>query len=174
MRRLAKTRLLAVAITSGALLSGCGGDMSDLQQWVADKKAERVPFLSDLPEVTPYEVFEYSAQEERSPFVPSRDKSLPDNVEGIPGPDRNRNPEHLESFSLDSLRMVGSLNTGAANSALVQTNDGLIHRVSPGNYMGENYGRVTSIDDSNIKLIELVPNGLGGWAEREAAIGLSD
>lgn len=174
MKSIAHSRLLALAFAASALLSGCGGDMSDLEQWVADKKAERVPFLNDLPEVKPYEVFTYSAENERSPFIPSRNAQPNGDDDGPEGPDRNRNPEHLESFSLDSLRMVGSLNTGNTKSALVQTNDGLIHRVRPGNYMGENYGRVTSIDDSNIDLVELVPNGLGGWAEREAAIGLSD
>ncbi len=169
------SRLLTLALASSFMLAGCGGDMSDLEQWVADKKAERVPFLNDLPEVKPYKVFVYSAENERSPFIPSQDKTLP-NDDGNTGlkPDRNRNPEHLENFPLDSLRMVGSLNTGNVGSALVQTSDGLIHRVRPGNYMGQNYGRVTSIDDSSIELVELVPNGLGGWAEREAAIGLSD
>lgn len=176
MKMLNHMRLLTLAVASTALLTGCGGDMSDLEQWVADKKAERVPFLNDLPEVKPYKVFVYSAENERSPFVASEDRSVPGSGSGDTGPvpDRNRNPEHLENFPLDSLRMVGSLNTGNVGSALVQTNDGLIHRVRPGNYMGQNYGRVTSIDDSNIELVELVPNGLGGWAEREAAIGLSD
>ena len=173
MKSLFQSRLLTLALAT-AFVSGCGGDMSDLEQWVADKKAERVPFLNDLPEVTPYEVFTYGAEDERSPFIPSQDRNAPTDETGTEGPDRNRNPEHLESFPLDSLRMVGSLNTGNVESALVQTNDGLIHRVRPGNYMGQNYGRVTSIDGSQIRLIELVPNGLGGWAEREAAIGLSD
>lgn len=168
-----RLRLLALTLAGTALLGGCGGDMSDLEQWVSEEKAKPVRFRSDLPEVKPYEQYTYSADTERSPFVPTKTRQA--NVDpGADGPDPNRNPEHLESFSLDSLRMVGSLNTAGINSALVQTSDGLIHRIRPGNYAGENYGRVTSIDDSSIKLVELVPNGLGGWAEREAAIGLSD
>ncbi|MFK8029208.1 MAG: pilus assembly protein PilP [Gammaproteobacteria bacterium] len=173
MKSISTLRLLALAISGATVLGGCSGDMSDLETWVSEEKAKRVAFRSDLPEVEPYEVYTYSADSERSPFVPTQVKQT-NVIKGPDGPDPNRNPEHLESFSLDSLRMVGSLNSGGISSALVQTNDGLIHRVRPGNYAGENYGRVTSIDDSSIKLVELVPNGLGGWAEREAAIGLSD
>ncbi len=174
MKRHSKSRLLALAASTSVLLGGCGGDMSDLKQWVTDEKAKRVPVLNDLPEVTPPIKHIYSAESERSPFVASVNASAGPADPGK-SPDPNRNPEHLESFSLDSLRMVGSLNTGKFNSALVQTSDGLIHRVRPGNYMGENFGRVTTIDDSSIELVELVRNGLdGGWADREAAIGLSD
>ncbi|MEM7083438.1 MAG: pilus assembly protein PilP [Pseudomonadota bacterium] len=173
MSRFSTLRLFALSLLSVGLLTGCGGDMSDLEKWVADKKAERVPFRNDMPEVKPREVHTYSAAEERSPFQPTRNQTATEDS-GIDGPDPNRNREHLEKFSLDSMRMVGSLNTGEFNSALVQTNDGLIHRVRPGNYIGENYGVVISIDNSTINLIEKVPNGLGGWAEREAAIALSD
>ncbi len=174
MKRL-NTRLLAVTATTSFILGGCGGDMSDLKQWVADEKAKPVRVLIEIPEVKPPAKHVYSAESERSPFVATVNNSIDDPNSSTPGPDPNRNREHLEKFSLDSLRMVGSLNTGEFSSALVQDSEGLIHRVRPGNYLGENYGRVISINDSSIELIELVRNGLdGGWAEREAAIGLSD
>ena len=90
------------------------------------------------------------------------------------GPDPNRSPEFLEGFSLDTLSMVGTLNMGDTMYGLVQTNDGLIHRVVPGNYLGQNDGRITAITDSEISLVEIISDGIGGYIERDAAIGLSD
>jgi len=72
------------------------------------------------------------------------------------------------------LRMVGTLQLGGTNFGLVQTSDGLIHRVIPGNYMGQNDGRITSIEDSEIELIEIISDGIGGYLERDAAVALAD
>ncbi|NNF16227.1 MAG: pilus assembly protein PilP [Gammaproteobacteria bacterium] len=167
-------RLAALPLVCAlALLGGCGGDMGDLEQWVADKKAERVPFRDDLPEINPYEVFTYSSQGKRSPFQPAVQQRAARPTSG-PAPDRNRNREILEEFPLDSLRMVGSLTRQNVDSALVQTPDGLIHQVTPGDYMGQNDGRITAITESSIEIKELVPDGLGGYIERAAAVGLSE
>ena len=70
--------------------------------------------------------------------------------------------------------MVGTLDINETVYGLVQTSDGLIHRVIPGNYMGQNDGRVTAITDSEINLVEIISDGIGGYIERDAAIGLSD
>ena len=90
------------------------------------------------------------------------------------GPDPDRIREHLESFSLDTMRMVGTLDFGASTYGLIQTSDGLIHRVLPGNYLGQNDGRVIEISESQINLIEIISDGIGGYVERDAAVGLSD
>lgn len=173
--RINRKRFFVITMLAMAtvLISGCSSDMSDLEQWVAEKKAERVPFRDDLPEIKPYESFRYTAHAQRSPFRPTvEQRKIQSNSGLMPRFDRNR--EILESFSLDTLRMVGSLRRGSTDSALVQTPDGLIHQVKPGNYMGENYGRITNISESSIELIEIVPDGLGGYVERDAAVGLSD
>ena len=89
-------------------------------------------------------------------------------------PSAERSREYLEQFPLDTLRMVGTLQLGEVNYGLVQTSDGLIHRVVPGNYLGQNDGRIEIIEESEIKLIEIISDGIGGYVERQAAIGLAD
>ncbi len=89
-------------------------------------------------------------------------------------PDVNRPREALEEYPLDSLRMVGTLEQGGQMWALVRAEDGTIHRVQPGNYVGQNYGRITRITESKIELVEIVPDGLGGWMERPATLALSE
>ena len=70
--------------------------------------------------------------------------------------------------------MVGTLEFGRGAFGLVQTSDGLVHRVTVGNHLGQNYGRITDISDAEIELVEIIPDGLGGYLERPAAVGLSD
>jgi len=72
------------------------------------------------------------------------------------------------------LKMVGTLRLGGGNYGLVQTRDGLIHRVLPGNHLGQNDGRVMTVSDSRITVIEIIPDGLGGYLERPAALALAD
>ena len=156
-------------------LAACGGDMDDLDQYINEIKARPGGRIDPLPEITPYEVFTYvaDAQGLRSPFVPDTPQASGTAAGGArPDPDRSR--EYLESFPLDTLRMVGTLYIGETMYALVQTSDGLIHRVVPGNYLGQNDGRITDISESEITLIEIISDGIGGYIERDAAIGLSD
>ncbi len=89
-------------------------------------------------------------------------------------PDAARSREFLEQFPLDTLRMVGTLQLGETNYGLVQASDGLIHRVIPGNYMGQNDGRITAVNESDIELVEIISDGIGGYLERQAAVGLAD
>jgi type IV pilus assembly protein PilP len=88
-------------------------------------------------------------------------------------PDSRRNREFLEQFSLDTLRMVGTLRLADRTYGLVKTKDGLVHRVLPGNYMGQADGKVTEISPSKISVVEIVPDGLGGYMERPAALALN-
>ena len=157
-------------------LSGCSGDMDDLDAYINEIKARPGGRIEPLPEITPYEVFTYVADTEgyRSPFVPD----TPQVAAGGPGsttrPDRDRSREFLEQFPLDTLQMVGTLELADTTYGLVQTKDGLIHRVVPGNYMGQNDGRIVAITDSEIKVLEIISDGIGGYLEREAAVSLSD
>ena len=84
-----------------------------------------------------------------------------------------RNREFLEGFSLDTLKMVGTFKVGNNFYGLVQSKDGLVHKVQPGNYMGQNDGKVTEITGSKISLVEIIPDGLGGYIERPASLALA-
>ena len=164
--------LLAIALLG---LAACGADMDDLDTYINDVKARPGGRIEPLPDVTPYEIYTYIADAEgiRSPFAPDTPQTA-GTPGGAMGPDPDRIREHLESFSLDTMRMVGTLDFGASTYGLIQTSDGLIHRVLPGNYLGQNDGRVIEISESQINLIEIISDGIGGYVERDAAVGLSD
>ncbi len=164
--------MLALALTG--CLRGVGtkaGDAPPLDEWVANVKARPAPPLDPLPVMQQFETFEYAAQDLRDPFSTAfRDDG---NGSG-PRPDSNRRKQVLEAFPLDSLDMVGTLHTGASMVALVMAPDKVTYRVSPGVYMGQNDGRVTSVQEDRIDLVELVPDGAGGWLERPASVALED
>jgi type IV pilus assembly protein PilP len=156
-------------------LAGCSGDMDDLDRYINEIKARPGGRIDPLPEITPYEVFTYVADTEglRSPFVPDSPQSAAGPGGGA-RPDLERSREFLEQFPLDTLQMVGTLELGSAKYGLVQTSDGLIHRVTPGNYLGQNDGRIVAVTESHIRVVEIISDGIGGYLERDAAIGLSD
>jgi len=164
------------------LLAGCTAGRRDLEDWVAAEKAKKGAPIDPLPVVKTFETFEYkyqdtSGQELRDPFSPSAEEARAElAAEGGSGPrpDANRTPELLEKFPLDGLSMVGTLGLGSAIEGLVKDPDGVVHRVHESNYLGQNYGRITMIAEDRIELVELVPNGAGGWMERQASIALGD
>src|SRR5579862_1108834 len=165
--------LLAVAIAClSAALTACSSADDELQRFIDETKREPGGRVEPLPEVKPYETFVYSVADRRSPFVPGGSGS----GAGLAGlrPDSKRNREFLEQFSLDTLKMVGTLKLGSRMYGLVQTKDGLVHRVSDGNYLGQADGKITDITPAKITLTEIVPDGLGGYMERPAALGLNE
>lgn len=174
MRAMA-TRLMPALAAGALLLGGCSSDMDDLDRYINEVKARPGGRIEPLPEITPYEVFTYTADVEglRSPFVPDSPQ-VASGGSGGTRPDRDRSREFLEQFPLDTLAMVGTLELGAQTYGLLQTRDGLIHRVQPGNYIGQNDGRIVAITESEIRLVEIISDGIGGYLERDAAIGLSD
>lgn len=171
-----RKRMLPLMLLAGLALTACGGDMDDLDQYINEVKARPGGRIEPLPEITPYEVFTYVADAEgiRSPFVPDSPQAAAGPAAGGTRPDPDRSREFLEQFPLDTLRMVGTLELGGVNYGLIQTSDGLIHRVVPGNYMGQNDGRIVAVNESEIELIEIISDGIGGYIEREAAVGLAD
>jgi len=162
--------LLAGCCLAALALAGCGDGLSDLRAQIEKAKARPGGHIPPLPQVVPYESYTYSMAGARSPFL----QSLRGPNETGPRPDSKRPREYLEQFPLDTLKMVGTLKLGNTEYGLVQTKDGLIHRVVPGNHLGQNDGRITSIDDARIALTEIVPDGMGGYLERHAALALSD
>jgi type IV pilus assembly protein PilP len=167
--RLTQATLLAAAC---AFVAGCGGDMDELQAKVEEIKSAPGSGIEPLPEVKPYETFDYAAADQRSPFEPGLSASA--NAPNAIRPDQNRPREFLEQFSLDTLRMVGTVKLKGRLFGLVQTKDGLVHRVLPGNHLGQSDGRIMAIEEGVISLIEIVPDGMGGFIERPAALALSE
>ena len=168
------TTIKTVATAALALLwlSGCSSDMDELKARVTEIKGRPGERIEPLPQIKAYESFIYNASNMRSPFVPSAPARS--DVANAVRPDSKRTREFLEQFPLDTLRMVGTLARANASYGLVQSRDGLVHRVTVGNHMGQNYGRITAISDSEIQLVEIISDGLGGYLERPAAIGLTD
>jgi type IV pilus assembly protein PilP len=158
---------MAASVTA---LSGCSARDSDLTKFIEATKREPGGRVEPLPEVKPYEAYTYADQELRSPFVPGGSGGAAANLR----PDSHRNREYLEQFSLDTLKMVGTLNLGGGHFGLVQTKDGRVHRVVIGEHMGTNDGKITDISASKIALVEIIPDGLGGYIERPAALALNE
>lgn len=154
------------------LLSACSSDMSDLEQYAAEIKARKSTAIEPIPQIKQYEAFAYDPGNRRDPFTEVQPESRAA-AEG-PRPDLHRNKEPLEEFPLDALRMTGTIRTPSGVYALVRAPDGVIHRVTVKNYMGQNYGQIVAISESEIRLQELVPDGFGGWVQREATLVLAE
>jgi len=168
----------AAAACFAALLAGCGDRMGDLREYTNEVKARKGGRIEPLPQIKPFETFTYADQDMRSPFVPQLEAlaSTPKPGTSTSGlhPDFNRNREYLEQFPLDGLKMVGTLTVEGTLFGLVKDSDNILHRVKDGNYMGQNYGKIISITDSDIKLREIVPDGQGGWSERVTTVTLNE
>src|SRR3954462_9927378 len=168
-----KSRLLLVGalwLAAGTLV-GCSSKDDELDQYISDTKKEPGGRVEPLPELKPYETYSYESAAARSPFMPGG--SGASSAAGL-RPDSRRNREFLEQFSLDTLRMVGTLKLADRTYGLIKTKDGLVHRVLPGNYLGQADGRVTEISPSKISVVEIVPDGLGGYMERPASLALNN
>ena len=151
-----------------ATLASCGIGRGDLEKWVAEVKAKPAPPLTPLPVMKQFETFEYAAQNMRDPF----DQAFSGEGGNGPRPDPNRRRQTLEGFTLDTLKMVGTLGSGNSLTGLVMAPDRVTYKVVPGNYMGQSDGRVTAVHEDRIELVELVPDGAGGWLERPAKLSL--
>jgi type IV pilus assembly protein PilP len=166
-----RRRFVVALVCAG--LSACGGDPnSDLRQFVKD--SENLPHgqIPPLPEVKPYEPAAYTAFDTIDPFKAR--KIEPPRSSGGGAPDLNRRREPLEAFPLESLRMVGTLEQKKEIHALVKTPDNSIFRVRLGNYMGQNFGRIVAITESNIKLKEIHQGSGGNWEEKEQVLLLQE
>ena len=168
-------RTAFVLILSLFLAACANKDTSDLRDYVKEVNARPAGGIKPIPEVKQVASYLYSVADRRDPFV--RQRAAAEEIEPIVNsgirPDFNRRKEELESYSLDTLRMVGTLEQEDGQWALVKTNDGTIHRVQQGNYMGQNHGRIVNINENRIELIELVRQG-GGYLEKEAALALGE
>ncbi len=163
-------RLASIAIVLG--LTGCGiGGMDDLQTFVAETGKDMQGKIEPLPEVKVYEPFTYNAFDLPDPFKP---RKLSTGGGGGMQPDLNRPKEPLESFSLETLKMVGALSKQGLIHAVIKTPDNAIYHVKKGNYIGQNFGLVTQISDSEVTLREIVQDSAGDWSERISTLILQE
>lgn len=165
-----------VPMTLTLALSACGGGMADLEHYVAEVKARKSTKIEPIPQIKRYEAFAYIPRERPDPFMPPQPESARGGFGGDPSlrPDLNRNKEPLEEFPLDALQMIGTIEMAGRMYALVKAPDGVIHRVTRGNHMGQNYGEILSIQESGITLKEIVPDGFGSWMQRPASLALTE
>jgi type IV pilus assembly protein PilP len=168
------------------MLTGCsGGDVSDLNKFIAEVKARPKSAIEPLPEIKVVEPFLFNSEKVRDPFVAAIQNSQDlQNLGGNSGihPDPLHQKEDLEHFPLDALQMVGTLRLNGELWGLIKAEEvnenpkekplGTIHRVKVGNFMGTNFGKIIRIAEDKIELIEIVPDKPGTWREQEQALPL--
>ena len=165
------TRWLALALGGCVALAGCGGEShQDLRAWMADQGKGARGRVDPLPQIKPYEPFAYNAFDLPDPFKPR--KIEPTKGGSKLAPDLARRREPLESYPLESLNMVGTLSKDKTTYALVRTPDKDVYQVNSGNHLGQNFGIIIGITDSEIRLKELVQDGAGDWTERTGTLQL--
>src|SRR5690606_22899096 len=169
-------RLLLLPVLALTLV-GCSSnsDTADLHKFMEDTQNRPRGRIEPIPVFKPYEFFSYSAAGMRSPFeLPVlHDVEMVVSTGNNISPDADRPREHLEQFSLGALKMVGTIK-GADGVlwVLIKDGDGGVIRVREGNYMGQNHGRIVSVNEQRINLIEIAPDGKGGWLERPFTMAL--
>jgi type IV pilus assembly protein PilP len=152
-------------------LAGCSSEIDELKQFVRDSEKGLPRKVEPLPAVKPFEPFAYEGFDLPDPFKPRKLTAPREGGGGGLAPDLNRRKEPLEAFPLEQLKMVGTLSQGNDTYALVRA-DKTLYRVKKGNYMGQNFGLITDVTESEIKLKEIVQDSAGDWAERQSVLPL--
>ncbi|HLX80356.1 MAG TPA: pilus assembly protein PilP [Burkholderiales bacterium] len=165
---------MSAAIAAAALLVACGGEeQSELRQELAAMTKDLRGRVDPLPQVKSYEPVPYKGEGMLDPFVPGRIVVAQATAGGGGGggvqPDLNRPKEPLEAYPLEALQMVGTLSQNKDMYALVKAGSNLF-RVKKGNYMGQNFGVITGIEEGQISLKEVVQDSGGDWVERSSAV----
>ena len=156
--------------------TGCFNDTSDLQLYVNNVKANVEHDIVTVSTIADFDHFKYAADSLKSPFDTLKTKTLLEKTPLIAQcliPVLHRKKQVLEKFSLDSLVMRGTLGNADMTWALIEASNKVLYRITVNNYVGFNHGRVTKINPEYIKIVELIPNDLGCWLEREKTILLT-
>lgn len=170
--------LLVVAVLA---LAGCGAEEhEELQQWMKDQRSQTRPKVEPIPEPKKYTPQPYTQEAAVDPFNPQklaqalkRESTQSSASAALITPELNRRKEPLEAYPLDSMAMVGSLVKQGQPVALIKV-DNLLYQVKPGNYLGQNYGRITKVGETEVELRELVQDATGEWIERKATLQLQE
>ncbi len=160
-----------------AALAGCGANHEELQQWMEQQRREVKPSVKPLQPPKKFDPQPYASMQAVEPFstqkltVAIKQESRQPN--SLLSGELNRRKEPLESFPLDSVRMVGSLAKSGQPYALLKV-DNLLYQVKLGDYLGQNYGRITKIAETEIALREIVQDAAGEWIERVSTLQLQE
>ncbi|GGB19627.1 pilus assembly protein PilP [Agarivorans gilvus] len=158
-------------------LFGCEGSKDDLQQYVMEVKARKVPVQEDVPQIKPFEHLAYQASDGRNPFTSPApeavDTTVSDEKECALAPQTNREKQALEQYSLSSLKMRGVLGDGPSLWALLEVPGGEMYRVKEGYYLGLHHGVIVKVSDTGLDIKEVVSDGQGCWNERTTQLSLS-
>jgi len=172
--RAARLLCMSVALIG---LSGCdnGNQFGDLQTYMNEVRARPTGVIEPLPKFRPYEAFTYSAATLRSPFQPPVKIDLVRRQKGSQQvkPDETRVKQFLEGFNIEQFEMVGTMANDSGTFALMHGGGG-VYRMKVGDYLGRNHGRIVSISDSQVDVVEIVPDGEGAWLERPRSISLKE
>jgi type IV pilus assembly protein PilP len=162
-----------------SFIGGCGsGEHEDIKQWMADSSRDMKGRAPPLPELKPFPIVSYEGSRASDPFSDMRMEPEKKEGTGINSPDFNRPREQLESFPLESLQLIGviSKTKGGARHALIQV-DSVVYQVTKGNYIGQNFGRIVSVTDTEVEVTEtlLDPSGqTSNWVGRKASLQLQE
>lgn len=157
----------------GWLLYGCGGNDADLRQFMAETGKDGAETLEPLPSLKPADAFIYAPADLPDPFRPRNLRPTRVGGGGLQ-PDLSRPKEPLEAYALDGLRMVGTLNKGKERYALIRTPDNTLYRVRKGDHIGQNFGVVTGITETETQIKETIQDSAGDWAEANASLALQE
>ncbi len=170
-------RAAAMFITMATTLVACSDSNDELRQWMADTRKDMKPVTATLAEPKTFEPFLYRDSDAIDPFDPSKVtnalKALSAQSQSGNAPDLSRRREPLEAYPLDTLTMVGTLQRPDLRYALVRA-DGLVYQVKVGNYVGQNFGIITRIDESEVAIKEVVQDAAGEWVERATTLQLQE
>jgi len=163
-------RKIAVALMGLVMVACSGGDNQDLRQWMNEAGKDIKGKIPPLPQVKPYEPVPYDAGNLIDPFKPAKiGPEQKKNAGGGVQPDMNRPREPLEAYPLESLKYVGVMTKKNASYAIIQV-DGALYQVRVGNYMGQNFGVITKITESDVTLKELTQDSAGDWVEKASTL----
>ena len=162
---------LLLPLAAALLVSGCGDQEDDLRAWMAEASKDLKPNLKPLPPIQQVVPVSYQGSGMSDPFKAA--KLEPDKKSGMFVPDANRRREPLEAYPLESLKMVGVIIKQGQSHAIIAA-DKTLHQVRVGNYLGQNYGQITGISETEITLKELVEDQSGEWAERVSTLQLQE
>lgn len=180
MSNIVHCRALWATILALPLLGCSATNDEDLRQWMTEQRRQMVPRVSPISEPKRYEPLDYTEAAAVDPFgsirltqALRRDSNSPSSSAALVAPELNRRKEALEGFPLDAMAMVGSLKRDGRHVALIKV-DNLLYQVRVGNYLGQNFGKITQISEGEVTLREIVQDAAGEWIERSAALQLQE
>ena len=159
------------------LLASCSSpEYSDIDDFMAQVRAEPRGVIAPIPIFKTYQAFRYNAASMRSPFeVPVKIREIANlSMSSDVKPNAKRTKELLETFNIEAILMVGTLERGGTVWALVDDGTGSIHQVLDGNFLGKNHGRIVEIRHDSLALIEIIANGPDSWIERPRTLKLKE